>query len=175
MVFRWVGVAAPTQRCFRGISQLVTGCLPGSRPLCLRCPAVGLTLVQSGGGRSEYSGMAAPPVSIAGSCNAQVASDLESVTLGSPLDPFVGGSLEDACCRYFHVASVTSRWQVPKSSTIGMYHGHHTIRRDRWCRSTDPGTPEAEGSDLQCRKCAALRFADGSSVLCSARFAPSEA
>jgi hypothetical protein len=27
-----------------------------------------------------------------------VASDLEPVTFGSPLDPFVGGSLEDAYC-----------------------------------------------------------------------------
>jgi hypothetical protein len=93
--------------------------------------------------------MAAPPVSIAGSRNAQVASDLESVTLGSPLDPFVGGSLEDACCGYFNVASVTSPWQVPKSSATGMYHWHHTIRWDPWCRITDSRIPEAEGSDLQ--------------------------
>jgi hypothetical protein len=146
-VFRWVGVAAPTQRCFRGISQWVTAGLPGSRPLCLRCPAVGPALVQSGGGRSECSEMAAPPVSIAGSRNAQVASDLESVTLGSPLDPFVGGSLEDACCGYFHVASVTSPWQVPKSCAIGMYHWYNTFRWVLWCGTTDPRIPEAKGSD----------------------------
>jgi hypothetical protein len=172
-VFRWVGVAAPTQRYFRGISQWVTACLPGSRPLGQGCPAAGRALVQSGGGRSECSGMAAL-LSIAGSRNAQVASDLESVTLGSPLDPFVGGSLEDACCGYFHVASVTSRWQVPNKSAVGMYHWHHTLRRDLWYHITDPRIPEAEGSELQCRKCAAPRFAVGNSARFSAPCAPNE-
>jgi hypothetical protein len=37
-------------------------------------------------------------LSIAGSLRRSRASDLGSVTPGSPLDPFVGGSLEDAFC-----------------------------------------------------------------------------
>jgi hypothetical protein len=39
--------------------------------------------------------MTAPPRLIAGSRDACGLSDLRSVTLGSPLDPIVGGSLED--------------------------------------------------------------------------------
>jgi hypothetical protein len=42
--------------------------------------------------------MACLLVKIAGSRDALLASDLGSVTLGSPLDPVVGGSLEDAFC-----------------------------------------------------------------------------
>jgi hypothetical protein len=97
-VFRWVGVAAPTQRCFRGTSQRVAACLPGSPRLCLRGLVVGRTLVQSGGGRRECSGMAVPPVKIAGSREAWWLAISGSVTLRSPLDPVVGGSLEDAFC-----------------------------------------------------------------------------
>jgi hypothetical protein len=63
------------------------GCLS----LCGRLRA--RTLAHSGSGRSEYAVMAGLLIKIAGSRDALLASDLGSVTLGSPLDPVVGGSL----------------------------------------------------------------------------------
>ena len=49
--------------------------------------------------------------------------------------------------------------QVPYSCAIGMYRRHHTDDPDLWCRANDPAYLEAEGSDLQCRKCAVQRSA----------------
>jgi hypothetical protein len=53
--------------------------------------------MQSGGGRNACAAMAWPPFQSPARATPG-ASDLGSVTFGSPLDPVVGGSLEDAFC-----------------------------------------------------------------------------
>jgi hypothetical protein len=53
--------------------------------------------MQSGGGRNACAAMAWPPFQSPARATPE-ASDLGSVTFGSPLDPVVGGSLEDAFC-----------------------------------------------------------------------------
>ena len=118
--------------------------------------------MHSGSGRTECSGMA--HLLFASRCLAQrpLASDLESVTLGSPLDPFVGGSLEDAYCVLISwctgrmpLASAKSKCntQVPTACIYGTIPtmGIFGVR-------PQGSRPDAEGSDLQCRKCAVLRF-----------------
>jgi hypothetical protein len=52
-----------------------------------------------------------------------------------------------------------------------MYDRPHTNVRDLWSGSTRPSDLVAKGSDLQCRKCAALRFAAESLVASSGPFA----
>lgn len=93
-MFGWVGVAAPAQLCFRGTLQWVTARLPLTWRFCL-WPDTRDPLTHRGSGRVERRGMTAPPRLIAGSRDACGPSDLGSVTLRSPLDPIVGGSLED--------------------------------------------------------------------------------
>jgi hypothetical protein len=133
MVFRWVGVAAPAQRCFQGLclgcaaAQRGTGGGPGARGLHL--PGVSGTrpLIQSGSGRSEVAVMALPPSSIAGSHDAQVASDL---LIGNPSGhrstPLSAGRLRGCLLRpdfMVHRACSVGKCQnqVTYSYAIGMW------------------------------------------------------
>jgi hypothetical protein len=61
--------------------------------------------------------------------------------------------------------------QVPYTCAIGIIPADGT----RGAVPKDPCMPEAEGSDLQCRKCAAPRFAAGNSEHFSALCAQSGA
>ena len=103
-MFRWVGVAAPAQRCFQGspvlwlkAQRVMSHCDPGTRRSILRDFAGKRPLVHIGGGRNAQAAMAWPPFQSPARAKPE-ASDLGSVTFGSPLDPVVGGSLEDAFC-----------------------------------------------------------------------------
>jgi hypothetical protein len=102
-VFRWVGVAAPAQRCFQGLclgwpaTQCGADGGPGIGRFILPGRAGERALVHSGSGRSERAVMAWPPFQSPARAKPE-ANDLGSVTIGSPLDPVVGGSLEDAFC-----------------------------------------------------------------------------
>jgi hypothetical protein len=87
-VFRWVGVAAPAQQCFQGLSlpseltaQYRSGCDPGMRRLILRGMAGTRALVQSGSGRSECAVMAWPPNQNRRLARGPIASDL---LIGNP-------------------------------------------------------------------------------------------
>lgn len=66
-----------------------------------------------------------------------LASDLELVTFGSPLDPVVGGSLEDAYCVLISWCTGPDpvgkcHLQVPYSCANGMYRRSYTYGRDVW-------------------------------------------
>jgi len=86
-VFRWVGVAAPAQRCFQGLclvwlaAQYGTGCDPGMRRLILRGMAGTRALVQRGSGRTECAVMAWPPIKNRRLARGPMASDL---LIGNP-------------------------------------------------------------------------------------------
>jgi hypothetical protein len=159
VVFRWVGVAAPAQRCFQGISQRMSGSVPRAGRFCLRCPAGGRAFTHSGGGRSGYGEMVEPPSSIAGYHKPDGLAIFESVTLGSPLDPVVGGRLRTPFTICFHGASGACRWQVPFTRDILKCQRHvSSVPYQRSGCVVSPNVAydaRAEGSDLQCRKCAA--------------------
>jgi hypothetical protein len=82
-VFRWVGVAAPAQRCFQGLSlpfeltaQQRSGCGPGSLRFFLRPVAGKRPLIHSGGGLSARAVMAWPPYQSPARAKPPEASDL---------------------------------------------------------------------------------------------------
>jgi hypothetical protein len=97
-----------TGMCFAGPvwQHRSSGISGGSRYAIVRSPWVDVPRDAAGPGVHLCTEQA-PPVSavqwrsswsIADSLRRSRASDLGSVTLGSPLDPVVGGSLEDAFC-----------------------------------------------------------------------------
>jgi hypothetical protein len=75
----------------------MTGCSPGTWRFVLPSGAGMRPLTHSGGGRDTRAAMAWPPFQSPARAKPE-ASDLGSVTFRSPLDPVVGGSLEDAFC-----------------------------------------------------------------------------
>ena len=66
-MFRWVGVAAPAQRCFQGLclaspaAQCGVDGDPGAGSLIRRWVAGKRPFMQSGGGRNARAAMAWPP------------------------------------------------------------------------------------------------------------------
>ena len=109
LVFRWVGVAAPAQRCVRGIAQRMAVRIP-DRWGCRRgCEATVRMLRHSGSGcgRCGLTEMAVPPLPTwpglaAGDSPSpgepSMARGLLPVTPRVTVDPVVGGSLEDDFC-----------------------------------------------------------------------------
>ena len=102
-MFRWVGVAAPAQQCFQSVPVLRPGQWlvidpnPGTRSFVFPRVAGKRPLMHNGGGCDVRAAMAWPPFQSPARAKPE-ASDLGSVTFGPPLDPVVGGSLEDAFC-----------------------------------------------------------------------------
>jgi hypothetical protein len=185
MVFRWVGVAAPAQRCFQGLCfdcaavQYGTDGGPGARGL--RLPGVSGTrpLMQSGSGRCEIAVMAWPPSSIAGSHDVQVASDL---LIGNPVGhrstPLSAGRLRGCLLRpdfMVHRACSVGKCQnqVTYSCAIGMLQ--RTV--STWVfLCTHHGLPSdamKAGGSSRCRKSAVPPSADASWVQCSGHYAKS--
>jgi hypothetical protein len=177
-VLRWVGVAAPAQRHFQGLclvwpaAQCGTGCDPGKWRFVLPCGAGNRPLTHNGGGRDTRAAMAWPPFQSPARAKPE-ASDLGSVTFGSPLDPVVGGSLEDAfcvlilwCIWLMQLASAKIKCHTHVPSAVrkpGLLPGFSRHARREICLA------DAEGSDVQWRKCAAppRRFVGVSSAPCS--------
>ena len=173
-MFCWVGVAAPAQRCFQGLcldwwaTQCGADGGPGTRHFVLPGTAGERALVHSGSERSECAAMACPPFQ-SPARTTPGASDLGSVTIGSPLDPVVGGSLEDAsycliswCIEHVQLASAKNKCHthVPSTCVRGTIPTGWTVG----ARATVPVERDAEGSDLQCRMCVAPPFVDVNSV-----------
>ena len=104
VVFRWVGVAAPAQRCVRGMAQRMAARFPDRCGCCRGCRATARTLRHNGSGCGlcGLTEMAVPPLTRGqvprratpvARCGPSMARGLLPVTPGSPLDPVVGGSL----------------------------------------------------------------------------------
>ena len=147
-MFCWAGVAAPVQRYFRGLSSRLVG---GAVGVTCEILEPGVRPARCGGEASAYAPVAADATrvqrwqasfSIAGSREPS-ASDLGSVTPGSPLDPVVGGSLEDAfCCLIswciWHVqlasAKIKCHTHVPSAC---IWHGY--LCGTSWCTHQEPG------------------------------------
>jgi hypothetical protein len=180
-VFRWVGVAAPAQRCVRDVfarsvragtmAQRVAATPPRIRRAGRGCPAGVRSLWHIGSVRTRLGlgGMAVPPLDIAAASSASEPVRQPPVTAR----PRCRRSLEDALCFWFYGASGKRRWQVPESNDKGMYHRHNT---DRWDLGAGSGVHHhfVEGSDLPWPKSVARRFAVASSAPCFEDCAPNE-
>ena len=105
VVFRWVGVAAPAQRCVRGMAQRMAARSPDRCGCCRGCRATVRILRHNGSGcgRCGLMEMAVPPLPhVARSRGAtslspvralSMARGLLSVTPGSPSTPLSAGRL----------------------------------------------------------------------------------
>jgi hypothetical protein len=192
-VFRWVGVAAPAQRCFQGLSlpseltaQYRSDCGPGSLRFFLRRVAGKRPLMHSGGGLNARAAMAWPPYQSPARAKPEASDLLIGNPSGHRSTPLSAGRLRMPLLSDFmvHRARAVGKrkmswrsWQLPKASPTLRCHQHHPPRGDLRCWPKDPCVSEAEGSDSQCLKCAvpqaAPQFAGANSGPCCGRYATS--
>jgi hypothetical protein len=97
-VFCWAGVAAPVQRYLWDLFGTLVVCNPRDWRAPRGSGGGGVRLCTEQAGADIRSEMAVLLGQSPTEPRRSRVSDLGSVTSRSPLDPFVGGSLEDAFC-----------------------------------------------------------------------------